>query len=660
MMRMAALLPKILHMSLTAGIVIVLVLFVRLLLRKAPKIFSYALWAVVLFRLVCPVSFSSELSLLGLFHVPAAANANIAYIPADIGHTGYLGAGLPGLPLPTADDAINDNLFQSGSLSQGGEQLAADPPEWPMAAATALWLLGIAAMLIYSAVSLARLRRKLIGAVRLRDNIYLADHIATPFVIGVVRPKIYLPSTLATREQEQVCSCIILHEQTHIRRLDHIFKMIAFLALAVHWFNPLVWAAFTCAVKDMEMSCDERVLKEMGGEIKRAYSASLLSLATGRHLINGSPLAFGEGNIKGRIRNVMNFKKPAAWGVAVSAVLVVTLSVGFAANRVDDSDKRDDDFSVPSAAGGSGNGDEHEPQALRQAAEQGMLIAKADFNRDGRDEAVYLDKSQIDNGFVVLRVLEDDGNELWNEQFSTSHAGWGMLFLYEQDGKYCLLRYNPGMYQGYCTYVYTLFTPEDGRENVIRTNTLEFDVNGTKKLDVPEMIAFADEVNALLGKSTLLISSDGGSYAFGPSSPEPFFERYSWLDDYPELYEDGDSLGERLEKYSEYAIFNSSEEGQAFQLAAYNFAKAFFSKNTEVLKSYLLNPDKDFHECDLNYDFEDIKHLRLKFDPDDVKDGSASAQYEFIPNGEDSYTYLQLNMKKVNNAWKIEFYGLEK
>ena len=314
------LLPKVLNMSLTASIVIVIVLLARLLLRKSPKVFSYALWAVVLFRLLCPVSFSTEFSLLGLFNTPAAtvsdggAYSSMTYIPSDIVHTEYPRVDLP---LPGVSEAIN------GTLPQSREQTGADPLEFPMSAATMLWLLGIMVMLIYSAVSLTELRRKLVGAVRLRDNIYLADHIATPFVIGLFRPKIYLPSTISSEEQDY----IILHEQTHIKRLDHIVKMIAFLALAMHWFNPLVWVAFVCAVKDMEMSCDERVLKQMGGEIKTAYSTSLLSLAAGRRLINGSPLAFGEGNIKGRIKNIMNFRKPAVWMVitAVIACIAVTL-----------------------------------------------------------------------------------------------------------------------------------------------------------------------------------------------------------------------------------------------------------------------------------------------------------------------------------------------
>lgn len=320
MMWVYNLLPKVLNMSLTAGIIILFVLIARILLKRAPKIFSYMLWAVVLFRLVCPVSFSFRFSPFSLFSTPVAANGSAAYIPPDIVHSEYPKVSLP---LPSVNEVINN------SLPQGEEQTSADPLEFPMAAATMLWLSGIAAMLIYSAASLIKLCRKLTGAVCLRDNIYLADHIATPFVIGVLSPKIYLPSSLSEREQ----GYIILHEQTHIRRLDHIFKLIAFIALSIHWFNPLVWVAFVCAVKDMEMSCDESVLKEIGGEIKCDYSASLLSLAAGRRVINGSPLAFSEGNIKQRIKNVLNFKKPAAWVIAASVLLVAVLSVCFATNK---------------------------------------------------------------------------------------------------------------------------------------------------------------------------------------------------------------------------------------------------------------------------------------------------------------------------------------
>ena len=193
---------------------------------------------------------------------------------------------------------------------------------------------------------------------------------------------------------------------------------------------------------------------------------------------------------------------------------------------------------------------------IKRSDEPWKLLGNADVNRNGLKESIYLDQSQQDNGFVTLHIDDSSGKDIWSEQAGTSHVGWTSLFLCEQGGKDYLLRYLPGMWQGYCDYTYTLFTLEGGVEHVVRSNTIEFDVNGVKQLDAPKMIAFAEEVNALLGKSTLLLSSDGGEYSFGPSSADRFFERYSWLDATPELYADGDDLKTRLVKYSEYTVSN--------------------------------------------------------------------------------------------------------
>ena len=286
-------LPRLLNMSLTASVVIVFVLLLRLLLKKAPKVISYALWSIVLFRLLCPVSIQSNLSLFGLLEIPTAASGSITstieYVPEDLIHTPY-----PSVDLPVSgvEEAINE------VLPQGEEQLAADPLEAPVAAATYVWMAGVLVMGIYAAGSYGKLRRKLVTASRLRENIYLADEITSPFVLGLFRPKIYLPSSLGEQEQ----TYILLHEQHHIRRLDHIIKVLAFFALCIHWFNPLVWLAFFLSGKDMEMSCDEAVIRKLGDGVLADYAASLLSLATGRPIIAGVPLAFGEGDAKGRIQ----------------------------------------------------------------------------------------------------------------------------------------------------------------------------------------------------------------------------------------------------------------------------------------------------------------------------------------------------------------------
>ncbi len=320
-------LPGVLNMSLTAGVIIVFVLPFRLLLKRAPKIYSYALWSVVLFRLLCPVSFSAPVSLLGMFDAPVVEQrtSSIAFIPSDIVHTEYPEVSLP---VPLLDDAIN------ASLPQGEEQLVADPLEAPTTIATYVWMLGILGVFGYGLVSYCKLRRKLVGAMQLRGNIYLADHIQSPFVMGLWRPRIYLPSALEASELKY----IILHEQHHIRRLDPIFKMLAYLALCVHWFNPLVWVAFVLSSKDMEMSCDEAVVKKLGEDIRAEYSASLLQLATGQKILFGTPLAFGEGEPSGRIRNLARFKKPTFVITLAAVLLCVVCIVGGALNPFADTD----------------------------------------------------------------------------------------------------------------------------------------------------------------------------------------------------------------------------------------------------------------------------------------------------------------------------------
>lgn len=301
-------LPKLLNMSLTASVVILFVLLLRLLLKKVPKVISYALWGIVLFRLLCPISIESGFSLFGLLDAPVTTNgtitSSISYIPDNIAREKSV-------------------LEETDQVQPQADQQTMIPLKTPMAIATCVWMTGLFVIGIYTIASYIRLRRKLITASHLRDNIYLADEIPSPFVFGLFRPKIYLPSFLDEQEQPY----IILHEQYHIRRLDHIVKALAFIALCVHWFNPLVWVAFHMASKDMEMSCDEAVIQKMGAGVVADYAASLLSLATGKHSLTGLPLAFGEGDAKGRIRNLANWKNPKRILFAIACLVVILAAV---------------------------------------------------------------------------------------------------------------------------------------------------------------------------------------------------------------------------------------------------------------------------------------------------------------------------------------------
>jgi beta-lactamase regulating signal transducer with metallopeptidase domain len=192
-----------------------------------------------------------------------------------------------------------------------------------------IWALGIIVLLVYSLVSILILKRQLKSAELIEKNIYEAKNLKTPFVLGLIKPKIYLPVGLNATER----SYILLHEQTHVHRKDHIIKVLAFLILSIHWFNPLVWVAFILMSTDMELSCDERVLRQMNNEdIKKPYVNSLLSLATGKHILNGSSLAFDEGNVRGRIKNVLNYKRPRFWVIVLSIVIVTVAGIGLMAN----------------------------------------------------------------------------------------------------------------------------------------------------------------------------------------------------------------------------------------------------------------------------------------------------------------------------------------
>ncbi len=225
---------------------------------------------------------------------------------------------------PAVSAPAPDAAAVSGQVYAGGVE--------PLQIAAAVWALGVMAMLIYGAASYIRLRRRLVGSIALEGNIRLADGAESPFVLGIFRPKIYLPSDIGEGEREYV----VLHERQHIRRGDHVVKALAFLALSLHWFNPMAWLSFVLAGRDMEMSCDEAVLKKLGEGVRADYSASLLRFAAGRRSVLAVPLAFGESGIKGRIKNLLRWRRPRAWISAAAAMLCAVVLAACAMNPAAD------------------------------------------------------------------------------------------------------------------------------------------------------------------------------------------------------------------------------------------------------------------------------------------------------------------------------------
>ncbi len=323
-MDMPGLFLKILNMSITAAYAALAVMLIRLALKKAPKAVSFALWLVVLFRLVCPVSFSSAFSLLRLGSVEPAARmgSSLTYIqsPAATHH----------VPPAVSNAAAAPTSAATGiaPAAPASAAPAADPIQTLLLIAAAVWAAGVLLMLATSVVSHIRLKRSISDATLLFGNVYETDAIRSPFVLGVIRPRIYLPACMDKADMDNV----LLHERMHIKRKDNVIKPIAYAALCLHWFNLLVWIAFRLMCCDMEMSCDERVLRGMDEREKAGYGEALLKLSTSRRLLAGSPLAFGESPVNSRIKNVLKFKKPALWIAAIAVVAAVAAGVCLIAN----------------------------------------------------------------------------------------------------------------------------------------------------------------------------------------------------------------------------------------------------------------------------------------------------------------------------------------
>ena len=311
---MSAFFLKIVNMSISAGWLVLAVLLLRLALKKAPKWVSVLLWGFVAIRLVCPFSIESMLSL-----IPSAETVSPELMQD---WTPEVSTGIG-----SVDAVITPIITQTFAP----EPLAsANPLQILIPVATVTWLAGITAMLLYTAISYLLLRRKVATAVRLRKNIYQSENVDSPFVLGIIRPKIYLPFQMDGKNLEHV----IAHEQSHIRRKDHWWKPFGFILLALHWFNPLMWLGYVLLCRDIELACDEKVIKQMDNESRADYTQALVACSVNRRSIAACPLAFGEVGVKERVKSVMNYKKPAFWLIITAIVACVAVAVCFLTDPV--------------------------------------------------------------------------------------------------------------------------------------------------------------------------------------------------------------------------------------------------------------------------------------------------------------------------------------
>lgn len=322
---------KVINMSMSASWLILAVLLLRVALKKAPKWVNVLLWGIVAVRLICPFTMESPISL----------------IPDSIGNGELVSRWM--------DDYIGDvDIHQSNSMyyddaigagrdpiadGEGGSYVVTKHDQLGepstientvMPFLSVVWAAGMVLLALYTVVSYFRLHRKIDTAVLYRDNIFQSENVSSPFVLGIIRPRIYIPFNMNESDLEHV----IAHEKAHIYRKDHWWKPLGFLLVTIHWFNPLIWLAYVLLCRDIELACDEKVIRGMDNGQKASYAQALVTCSVNRHMIAACPLAFGEANVKERVKSVMNYKKPAFWMIAIAAIACIVLSVCFLTNPI--------------------------------------------------------------------------------------------------------------------------------------------------------------------------------------------------------------------------------------------------------------------------------------------------------------------------------------
>ncbi len=314
---MTAIFLKMVNMSIVAGWLVLAVILLRFALKKAPKWIRCLLWGIVALRLIMPFSFESIFSL-----IPSTETIDTTTYQARP----YIQTGVS-----IVDNNINEYL---GSHYFEGVTVPSNHFSHILTILSIIWLTGMIAMLFYSFISYYRLYRKVQASLRHGDNIYFCDYIDSPFILGILRPGIYLPSGLS---KEQV-NYVITHENAHLKRKDHLWKPLGFALLGIYWFQPILWAAYMLFCRDIEQACDEKVIKDMSSDAKRGYSEALVACSVQRRMIMVCPLAFGELNIKDRVKSVLNYKKPAFRLVAIAITACIIMAVCFLTDPASDSD----------------------------------------------------------------------------------------------------------------------------------------------------------------------------------------------------------------------------------------------------------------------------------------------------------------------------------
>jgi len=495
---------KFLNMSITAGWLILAILCVRILFRKMPKWVNCLLWGVVAVRLLIPFSIESIFSLQ-----PSAEPIKTQTIVE-----GEILTYVPSIEsnFTIVEDTVNPILAESFAYEES-ESVA--PLQVFTEVLGYIWLSGMIILLGFAAGSVVRLRLCVRESVRYKENVFICDAVKSPFILGIIKPSIYLSSALGEDEMKH----ILAHENAHLRRKDHLWKPLGYLLLSIYWFNPLCWIAYIMLCKDIELACDEKVIKAMDFGDKKEYSRVLLSCATQRRLVSVCPLAFGEVGVKERVKSVLNYKRPAFWITMMAIVVGIIVAVCFLTNPLSEDEQIADHEPIEEMDNESIAGIENELQEEKEESikendnvagqekieliTEEINVEKSDVTHDGVADYIvtsmtynpmYMDAStalpdriaqQIMFDVIHVKVYEgqdssdtySEDNLLWSYEFSRVHVGNGQLSIVQWNGQDYLLLSNLWGGQGIAGWDYEVFSlSESGEKQVVDDQAVTFEM----------------------------------------------------------------------------------------------------------------------------------------------------------------------------------------
>lgn len=358
-MKMTELFLFLLNQSMTAGWLVLAVMILRFILKKAPRTLICVFWGLIAIRLICPFTLKSPLSLIPSTEVLSLYNVQFAQEPA-------VNSGIPAL-----NDLVNPMIGKTFTPAPGA---SVNPLYLWVSLAGLIWAAGLVCLLAHALYSLWRLHRRVREAVPLQEPVWICDAVRSPFILGLLRPRIYLPSDLDAETMHYVLS----HEQAHLRRRDHWWKALGYLLLSVYWFHPLLWAAYALFCQDLELACDETVIRKMDLAEKKAYSHALLSCSTGRHMLLACPPAFSEGHIRTRVKRILHYRKPAVWLVAAALLLCIAAAVCLLTDPVPEQTRETPRADAPALSDSEEPLPEHETELPKTAAPASLEDAVSD------------------------------------------------------------------------------------------------------------------------------------------------------------------------------------------------------------------------------------------------------------------------------------------